>query len=68
MKNENNRSNLQFDSDVVMYPIANFYRLSIDDESETEYISNNSSSSSIINSNVTSTSLRTDDDDIKSNY
>jgi len=65
LKNENNRSNLQFDSDVVMYPIANFYRLSIDDESETEYISNNSSSSSIINSNVTSTSLRTDDDDIK---
>jgi len=68
LKNESNYSKLQLDSDVVMYPIANFYRLSIDDESETEYTANNSSSSSIVNSNLTSSSLKTDEDTIESKY
>jgi hypothetical protein len=49
-KEGNYNAKLQYDSDVVMYPIANFYRLSIDDESETEYTANVSSSSSVINS------------------
>jgi len=65
LKNENNfNSKLQFDSDVVMYPIANFYRLSIDDDSEIEYTTNNSSSSSVGNSNVTS-SINQDDDTVE---
>ncbi|ORX49373.1 hypothetical protein BCR36DRAFT_292204 [Piromyces finnis] len=65
LKKEGNYKNtkLQYDSDVVMYPIANFYRLSIDDESETEYTTtNNSSTSSVINS------ISTDSDTIDSKF
>lgn len=66
LKNENNyNAKLQFDSDVVMYPIANFYRLSIDDDSEIEYTTNNSSSSSVVNSNITSSSINQDDDTVE---
>ena len=61
-KEGNYNAKLQYDSDVVMYPIANFYRLSIDDESETEYTANVSSSSSVINS------LPTDSDTVDSKF
>ncbi|OUM62410.1 hypothetical protein PIROE2DRAFT_61925 [Piromyces sp. E2] len=61
-KEGNYNAKLQYDSDVVMYPIANFYRLSIDDDSETEYTANNSSSSSVVNS------LPTDSDTIDSTF
>jgi len=64
LKKEGNYNQVEYDADVVMYPIANFYRLNIDDESENEndYPSrNNSASSSFVNSNLTSSSLQTDE-------
>jgi len=60
LKKEGNYNELHYDTDIVMYPIANFYRLNIDDESENEYTINNNSSSSIINSNFPSSNTSID--------
>jgi len=63
LKKEGNYNQMEYDADVVMYPIANFYRLNIDDESENEneYPTRNNSTSSFANSNITSSSLQTDE-------